>query len=131
MTSKLKRSLNPNFNWTRWLNRAGKKILTLEEALGEAARKKATSVSMQNLLDTGRGDMLPKGYANSNDKERGAVVKKQIATFLYREMPVICASCRELARLPHGLGQQPSIVRSKMVQTVVCRPCTTATAKNG
>ena len=110
MTSKLKRSLNPNFNWTRWLNRGSKRILSLEEALGEAATKKATSVSMQNLLDTGRGDMLPKGYANSNDKERGAVVKKQIATFLYREMPVRFAHrAMELARLPHGLGQQPSI----------------------
>ena len=67
-------------------------------------------MSMQNLLDTGRGDMLPKGYANSNDKERCAVVKKQIATFLYREMPVRFAHrAMELARLPHGLGQQPSI----------------------
>ena len=88
MTSKLKRSLNPNFNWRRWLDRGSGKKLNIRDAMAEAANKKSTSVSMQTLLDTGRGKRLPDGYDSSSIMEKERNVKNQIASFLYREMPV-------------------------------------------
>ena len=110
MTSKLKRSLNPNFNWRRWLDRGSGKKLNIRDAMAEAANKKSTSVSMQTLLDTGRGKRLPDGYDSSSIMEQERNVKNQIASFLYREMPVrFSHRARELARLPHGLNKQPSI----------------------
>ena len=110
MTSKLKRSLNPNFNWRRWLDRGSGKKLNIRDAMAEAANKKSTSVSMQTLLDTGRGKRLPDGYDSSSIMEKERNVKNQIASFLYREMPVrFSHRARELARLPHGLNKQPSI----------------------
>ena len=114
MASKLKRSLNPNFNWKRWLNRGKDKTLNNQEAMKEAAKKKATSVSMQTLLDTGRGKRLPNAYDSSSTTEMERHVKNQIAGFLYREMPVRFAHrARELGRLPHGLNKQPSIKEVK------------------
>ena len=43
MTSKLKRSLNPNFNWRRWLDRGSGKKLNIRDAMAEAAKKAAAA----------------------------------------------------------------------------------------
>ena len=112
--SRLNKAVKP------WAERLGK--MDTRSAMEHAAKKRQTSVSMQTLLDTGRGKHLGNFGTDGEDDDSDKMeqVQNQIASFLYREMPVRFAHrARELSSLPHGLCEQPSIkeVRNWYVQS--------------
>lgn len=88
--------------------------LSVENALVEAAKKSQTSISMQTLLDSGAGRRLGIDLTDMHEQDLQAKAKRQIASFLYREMPVRFAHrVLELQSLPYELCNMPSIKQVK------------------
>lgn len=87
----------------------------LLERVGQYASKKQTSVSLETLMNTGKGELLHVSkFADRNTHmENFSTHEKtqmQIASFLQYELPIRLAHrANELRYLPHGLSDVPSI----------------------
>jgi len=84
------------------------------------ALKSQTPVGMRTLIDTGTGRLLDQGPAGEAvtsslpPGERRDLARRQIASFLRREMPVRFAHrAQELERVPFGLSEMKSIKEVK------------------
>lgn len=79
-----------------------------KEKLQLFAEKQQTSVSLNTLMHTGMGLLLPDD-ADTSDQD---AMRCQTAAFLHRELPVRLAHrVRDLQDMPHGLSGMPSVVQ--------------------
>jgi hypothetical protein len=88
--------------------------LTTDQLIEKLAGKTQTSVSLNTLMETGRGDLLSK-HTNYNDSDTAATEKilRQVATFLNRELPIRFAHrINDLNRVPM-MKDQPSVLQVK------------------
>ena len=85
---------------------------TVQDQMKQFAQRKQTSVSLNTLMETGLGLLLPEEAAKEGSvKDKYQHMKQQTSAFLHRELPVRLAHrVRDLREMPHGLSDMPSVM---------------------